>query len=220
MARYAASTSLALFAALLSLWSATFLSALASPLSPAPTALGGLSQASPQPLVLARGVSAERRQDDGSEPVFPAQPPSCPICQQNFGSIDSCAQAAPVLQNFSMIIFNPGAFIDVIKCACADTFQSAYPQCVDCFIKTNQTSFLDSDSANLPGIVDGMRKICALESTLLGNVSNSDGETTPTSSAAAATATTTANGASSLSSSWSWSAVAVAVLSSFVAALL
>jgi len=29
------------------------------------------------------------------------------------------------------IIFNPGAFIDIIKCACTDTFQSAYPQCAD-----------------------------------------------------------------------------------------
>jgi len=33
-------------------------------------------------------------------------------------------------------------FIDVIQCACTDTFQSAYPQCVDCFTQTNQTAFL------------------------------------------------------------------------------
>ena len=88
------------------------------------------------------------------------------------------------------------------------------------FIQTNQTSFLDASSANLPGIVSGMQKICALESTLLGNVSSTDGETTPTSSGTAATATTTTNGASSFSSSLPWSAVVVGVLSSLVAALL
>lgn len=81
-----------------------------------------------------------------AEPIFPTQPPSCPICAQNYGSIDSCAQAAPVLANVSMvglmigigigargvfvdsfvrqIIFNPGAFVSVIECACTDTFQS------------------------------------------------------------------------------------------------
>ena len=36
-------------------------------------------------------------------PVFPAQPPSCPLCAQNYANIDSCAQAAPVLANVSMV---------------------------------------------------------------------------------------------------------------------
>ena len=98
MARYAA-----LFVAVLSLWSATILSALASPLQSSPKAVNRLTQIPPRPLGLARDVGAERRQDDGSEPVFPDQPPSCPKCQQNFGEIDGCAQAAPVLQNFSMV---------------------------------------------------------------------------------------------------------------------
>lgn len=98
----------------------------------------------------------------------------------------------------SQIIFNPGAFIDVIKCACTDTFQAAYPQCADwcvpypmsaptalkcsldnSFIKTNQSQVLNYDTQNLPGIISGMRKVCALQSTLLGNVSESDGEVTP-----------------------------------------
>ncbi|KAL4244378.1 hypothetical protein ABKN59_010534 [Abortiporus biennis] len=102
-------------------------------------------------------------------PTFPDQPPSCPICAQNYDNINSCAEAAPVLANFSMIIFNPGAFIDVIKCACTDTFQSTFPQCVDCFVQTNQTQWLEPPE-DLPSIVDGMRKICAIESTLLGNL--------------------------------------------------
>jgi len=113
-----------------------------------------------------------------ADPVFPDQPPSCPICSENYGSISSCAQAAPVLANVSEILFNPGAFIDVIKCACTDTFQSVYPQCVDCFEKTNQTNFLNSQ--DLPAVVSGIRSICAIASTLVGNVSGADNETTPT----------------------------------------
>ena len=52
------------------------------------------------------------------------------------------------------------------------------------FQQTNQTSFLDSNTpnANLPSVVDGMRKVCALASTLLGGVAYTDGEATPTSS--------------------------------------
>ncbi|KAF8064302.1 hypothetical protein FPV67DRAFT_1504355 [Lyophyllum atratum] len=115
-------------------------------------------------------------------PFFPETPASCPICAQNYDGINSCAAAAPVLTNFTNIIFNPGAFIDVIKCACTDTFQSAYPQCVDCFTKTNQTEVLNYNTQDLPGIVSGMRKICALQSSLLGNVSNTNGETTPAAS--------------------------------------
>lgn len=66
--------------------------------------------------------------------------------------------------------------------------------CVYSFIQTNQSDVLDTP--NLPNVVDGMRKICALESTLLGNVSETDGETTPTSSSSAATATGSSNHAS------------------------
>ncbi|CAA7262028.1 unnamed protein product [Cyclocybe aegerita] len=118
--------------------------------------------------------SLQRRTD----PYFPDTPASCPICAQDYPSINSCAQAAPVLANFSMIIFNPGAFIDIIKCACVDTFQAAFPQCVDCFIQTGQQDVLSTP--DLPGVVDGMRRICALQSTLLGNVSGVNGDTTST----------------------------------------
>jgi len=127
-----------------------------------------------------------------ADPVFPNQPPSCPICSRNYWNINSCSQAAPVLANFSMIIFNPGAFIDVIRCACTDTFQSTYPQCVDCFILTNQTQFLDpsTDGQNLPAVVDGMRRICALQSVLLGGAATADGQVTPTSTRRASAPTT------------------------------
>ncbi|RPD63369.1 hypothetical protein L226DRAFT_559309 [Lentinus tigrinus ALCF2SS1-7] len=210
MSRY---TSIVFFLALLSLWSSSILSVVASPFLPLPTQFRYLNDFAP---VSPRGdseVGLASRTD--GEPQFPDQPPSCPICAQNFDSIDGCAQAAPVLQNFSMIIFNPGAFIDVIKCACTDTFLSAYPQCVDCFIQTNQTQFLNS--SDLPAVVDGMRKICALESTLLGGVATADGEVTPTSSLAAATPTSS-NAAVPLSSSWN--VFVLAMLLGVVATLL
>ncbi|EEB89947.1 hypothetical protein MPER_11906, partial [Moniliophthora perniciosa FA553] len=92
----------------------------------------------------------------------------------NYGNIQNCAEAAPVLANFSMIIFNPGAFINVIQCSCTETFQSVFPQCVDCFVRTNQTEVWEAPS--LPEVVQGMRKICALESTLLGGVASANGE--------------------------------------------
>ncbi len=79
-------TSLAL---LITLLASCVLSALASPFLPVPTQLSQLTRVA-------------RRQDD-AQPTFPDEPPSCPICEQNFASIDSCAQVAPVLANFSMV---------------------------------------------------------------------------------------------------------------------
>src|ERR1700753_480751 len=36
-------------------------------------------------------------------PYFPSDPPSCPICEQNYASINSCAQACPVLANITNV---------------------------------------------------------------------------------------------------------------------
>jgi len=108
-------------------------------------------------------------------PSFPPDPPSCPICEKDYWTINSCAQASPVLANFSMIIFNPGAFIDVMKCACTDTFRSSFPQCVDCFGRTNQTWVLDQDSS-LPAVVNNLHDVCALAATVLGNVASANSE--------------------------------------------
>ncbi|KAJ3806764.1 hypothetical protein F5876DRAFT_9150, partial [Lentinula aff. lateritia] len=94
-------------------------------------------------------------------PTFPSFPASCPICEANYSSIQNCAEAAPVLANFTTIIFNPGAFIAVIQCSCTETFQSIFPQCVDCFEQTNQTDVLGAP--DLPSVLQGMRNICALE---------------------------------------------------------
>jgi len=108
-------------------------------------------------------------------PSFPPDPLSCPICEKDYWTIDSCAQASPVLANFSMVIFNPGAFIDVMKCACTDTFRSAFPQCVDCFGRTNQTWVLDQDDA-LPKVVNNLHDVCALAATVLGHVASANSE--------------------------------------------
>jgi len=126
-------------------------------------------------------------------PYFPAQPPSCPICEQDYPNINSCAQACPVLANLTMIIFNPGAFIDVLKCACTDTFRSAFPQCVDCFGQTNQTWVLGEDPS-LPAVVNNLRDACAFASTILGNVSAVDSELP--SSTSTPSPTPTSNGGS------------------------
>lgn len=36
------------------------------------------------------------------------------------------------------MIYNPSSFVAVIQCGCTDVFKSAYPQCLDCFIQTDQ----------------------------------------------------------------------------------
>jgi len=139
------------------------------------------------PLSIFRSAVFARQ---AAQPYFPDTPASCPICAQGYPRINSCAAAAPVLANFSLVIFNPGAFISVIKCACTDTFQSVFPQCADCFERTNQTAVLDSANLNLPSLVKNLRQLCEMESSLLGNASNTDGETTPSPSAAASTGST------------------------------
>jgi hypothetical protein len=60
----------------------TMLSVLASPLS------------SYQPPIVVRQMV---------QPYFPGTPASCPICAKGYPSINSCAQAAPVLANFTAV---------------------------------------------------------------------------------------------------------------------
>jgi len=103
-----------------------------------------------------------------ADPYFPDSPPSCPICEKDWPNMQSCANSCAVFANPALIIFAPQTFLDVIKCSCTETFKAAFPQCVDCFTLTNQTDVLQAQ--NLPSVLDGMRQICALESTLLGGV--------------------------------------------------
>jgi hypothetical protein len=106
---------------------------------------------------------------DPSTPNFPSSPPSCVICSGSYSSINNCAAAASVFANLSQVLLNPAKFLTTIECACTDTFQSAFPQCADCFEQTNQTQFLTPMAAQVPSIVSGVRQICALASTILGH---------------------------------------------------
>jgi len=92
-----------------------------------------------------------------------------------------------------MIIFNPGAFIDVLECACTDTFRSAFPQCVDCFGQTNQTWVYGEDDT-LPAVVNNLRDVCAFASTIIGHVASADSELP--SSTSTSLPTPTSNGGS------------------------
>jgi len=111
-----------------------------------------------------------------SQPYFPDYPPSCQICEQNYDQIDNCPNASVVLSNFSQIISSPLQFFSVIECACKNTFQSTYPQCVDCFEQTNQTVFLEPPSGNLSSVIIGMQQICALGSSIFGHVASANSE--------------------------------------------
>ncbi|KAF9031078.1 hypothetical protein BDZ89DRAFT_1037645 [Hymenopellis radicata] len=149
------------------------------------------------PVDPARRLRATSLGSRTTAPYFPDTPASCPICSANYANIQNCAEAAPVLANFSMvcallvaIIFNPGAFVNVIQCSCTETFQAVFPQCVECFQATNQTDVLSTN--DLPSVVAGMKQICALESTLLGNVASANGEIPTTTSAAPAATSSSA----------------------------
>jgi len=107
---------------------------------------------------------------------FPDNPPSCKLCEKNYINIQSCANASVVFSQPSIMIYDPTRFIDVVQCACTDTFQSAYPQCVDCFTQTNQTAFLVPDNGNLSSVITGMRQVCALLSTLWGGVATKNSQ--------------------------------------------
>jgi len=107
-----------------------------------------------------------------TDPYFPDQPESCPICAKDYNGIRSCVDAAPIFQNFTNVIFNPGAFLDAMQCACTDTFKAVFPQCVDCFIRTGQEHVLKGD--DLPSVVQGLRQVCGTLSTLMGNVTQNN----------------------------------------------
>ena len=47
------------------------------------------------------GIGDLRVRQDG--PLFPNDPPSCPVCARDYWNINSCCQAAPVLANFTNV---------------------------------------------------------------------------------------------------------------------
>ncbi|KAM0746268.1 hypothetical protein T439DRAFT_141813 [Meredithblackwellia eburnea MCA 4105] len=150
-------------AAVLVLLSQLIFTSLAAPVA-APT--------SPPSNTIAQMKRALARKDyqPGDVPYFPSDIQACTICEPQWSTISSCALAAPAFQKFSEILTDPATFISLIKCGCTDTFQSAYPQCVACFVQTNQCQqFLGVPSeSGANSIVDGMRNVCGFGSALLG----------------------------------------------------
>ncbi|BGP11057.1 hypothetical protein JCM10049v2_006956 [Rhodotorula toruloides] len=119
---------------------------------------------------------AKRQYKLGNIPYFPQEIPSCVACEPEWTSISSCARAAAAFKDWKQMLFYPVSFVDAIKCACTDTFSSAYPQCVDCFVQTNQCEEylgVPSLEANSSSIFDGMRNVCGFGSALLGGVATS-----------------------------------------------
>ncbi|GAA5891680.1 hypothetical protein JCM8208_007366 [Rhodotorula glutinis] len=117
-----------------------------------------------------------REYEVGNQPYFPADIPSCVVCEPQWSGISSCAKAAPAFEDWKNMLYNPLSFIDAIKCSCTDTFSSAFPQCVDCFVQTNQCEQylgVPSLESNASSVLDGVREICGIGSALLGGVAAS-----------------------------------------------
>lgn len=84
--------------------------------------------------------------------------------------------ASAVFANATSIFNNPVGYINVIKCACTDTFQAVYPQCLDCFQQTDQCYYLGTDpqGTGAGNVVTNLRNICGLGSALLGGVASAN----------------------------------------------
>ncbi|GAA6040479.1 hypothetical protein JCM8097_004569 [Rhodosporidiobolus ruineniae] len=159
-----------------------------------------LALPAPTPTATASLALAARVYEPGvSVPYFPPDMPSCVACEPQWSGINSCAMAAPAFQNWqnvrsflslhgersideplaslsrAQMLYNPLSFVSAIKCGCTDTFNSAYPQCVDCFVQTNQCEqYLGVPSEqNASSILDGLRNVCGFGSALLGGVATS-----------------------------------------------
>ncbi|CBQ72187.1 conserved hypothetical protein [Sporisorium reilianum SRZ2] len=126
-----------------------------------------------------------KRQDQPSVPFaslgppsFPSDIPSCPKCQERYSSLSSCMGASAVFANASSIFNNPIGYINVIKCACTDTFQAVYPQCLDCFQRTDQCFYLGTDpqGTGASKVISNLRSICGLGSALLGGVASANND--------------------------------------------
>ncbi|KAI3483036.1 hypothetical protein L1887_54156 [Cichorium endivia] len=124
-----------------------------------------------------------KRQDQPSVPLsslgpptFPANIPSCPKCEERYSSLSSCMGASSVFANATSIFSDPVAYINVIKCACTDTFQAVYPQCLDCFQHTDQCYYLGTDPQGTGAnkVISNLRSICGLGSALLGGVASAN----------------------------------------------
>ncbi|SYW77866.1 uncharacterized protein UBRO2_02058 [Ustilago bromivora] len=134
---------------------------------------------SPRHLFQSDHPTPVKRQDQPSVPLsslgppsFPSDIPSCPKCEEHYPSLSSCMGASAIFANASNLFNNPIGYINVIKCACTDTFQAVYPQCLDCFQHTDQCYYLgtDPEGTGANNVITNIRNICGLGSALLGGV--------------------------------------------------
>ncbi len=133
-------------------------------------------QVTPAALVR-RGDVPDRPLSELGPPNFPPEYPSCVKCEERYSSISSCMRASSVFANATSIFNDPISYIAVIKCACTDTFQAVYPQCVDCFQHTDQCWYLGTDpqGTGAPQLITNIRQICGFGSALLGGVAGANG---------------------------------------------
>ncbi|KAF7307864.1 hypothetical protein MKEN_01146900 [Mycena kentingensis (nom. inval.)] len=124
-----------------------------------------IASASPAPAAMAL-VRRTDTDTDSTTPQFPTTPASCGICQQNYPAINLCMREVPVMANFTSVLSNPGSFVDVVTCACKDPFHASFGYCVDCFQRTDQDSFLNTD--NVADVITGIDKVCALGDSVFG----------------------------------------------------
>ncbi|KAJ7827885.1 hypothetical protein B0H14DRAFT_2813120 [Mycena olivaceomarginata] len=100
-----------------------------------------------------RDASFWRRQNDTTEPQFPASPASCGVCSQNYDSIKLCISVIPVVANFTTLV-------NVLTCGCSDTFNTTFRT----FENTNQQAVLNMDDPD--AVLTGLTKVCAFERAL------------------------------------------------------
>ncbi|KAN0064224.1 hypothetical protein ACQY0O_003391 [Thecaphora frezii] len=126
---------------------------------------------------------SKRQQDQPAVPLasmgppsFPSNIPSCPKCEADYPNLSHCMGAASAFANSTSIFNSPMAYINVIRCACTDTFQAVFPQCVDCFQHTNQCYYLGTDPQGTGAgeLVTNIRNICGFGSALLGGVASAN----------------------------------------------
>lgn len=132
------------------------------------------------PVGLLEAKDLEERDALKKRTQFPDYPPSCQICEPHFSEINACANASVIFADVQsvriqpclswaqfpsytggadtlrlQILLSPLSFISEITCACSSTFQSYFPQCVDCFELTNQTVYIEPSNGNMSSIVQG-----------------------------------------------------------------
>ncbi|CAI2174705.1 14867_t:CDS:2 [Funneliformis geosporum] len=114
----------------------------------------------------------------GNNPYFDPNIPSCVACEKEYPSIDSCTESNEIFQNASSVLFDPLQFVNAIRCACADTFLSVYPLCIECFRRTGQPDTLLN--TEVPPTIETIRGVCQTISATNGNASNYDATATMT----------------------------------------